>query len=457
MTKSIFSTKTLVACMVMMGSLMATSEALAGCRWYDAGCKAREAADKVKRAAEEAARAAQAAADRARAEAEARAAEARRVAEQAAALAAQQAAAARAAAEAAAKAALEVARQRAPMQPNEAVNFATARLNQAGSGAVNTMMAASSGITRAANDVNSGFRTAGDALDNELKKLNNVRIPDVAGFVQDATRPAVNQVKSFDAFRNTLNNNFAKLDSNDMGAIWSIMRTVMEQKRPSNEQIADFQATMRDLVGDVSNGCQVCPMPGRSGVGISVTIATPTVTGSTGLPIPLGGSVTFRLVQSTYLVNGRPQFVADYAVNAEATTAVRTIPEVSLGVTWINGELATNVLPLPSLSVSVAAGGAPTVYGSFAAGGGVGLTMPESVYMFLDKGERNKLLATLKNPSQGPAYVIDKANQALRDMETMVRNPSYEAGISVGMPGSVARIKADGALVMSVAGVIASF
>jgi hypothetical protein len=456
MTKSIFSTKTLVACMVMMGSLMATSEALAGCRWYDAGCKAREAADKVRRAAEEAARAAQAAADRARAEAEARAAEARRIAEQAAALAAQQAAAARAAAEAAARAALEVARQRAPMQPNEAANFANARLNQAGSGAVNAMMAASSGITRAANDVNAGFRSAGDALDNELKKLN-VQIPDVAGYVQEAVKPAAGQVKSFDAFRRTMDSNFAKLDSNDIGAIWSVMRTVMEQKRPSNEQIAEFDAAMRDLFGDVANGCAVCPMPGPSGVGISVTVSSPTVSGATGLPIPLGASVTFRLVKSTYLVNGRPQYVADYAVNAEATTAVRTIPEVSLGVTWINGELATNVLPLPSLSVSVAAGGAPTVYGSFAAGGGVGLTMPESVYMFLDKGERNKLLATLKNPSQGPAYVIDKANQALRDMETMVRNPSYEAGISVGMPGSVARIKADGALVMSVAGVIASF
>ena len=442
--------------MVMMGSLMATSEALAGCRWYDAGCKAREAADKVRRAAEEAARAAQAAADRARAEAEARAAEARRIAEQAAALAAQQAAAARAAAEAAARAALEVARQRAPMQPNEAANFANARLNQAGSGAVNAMMAASSGITRAANDVNAGFRSAGDALDNELKKLN-VQIPDVAGYVQEAVKPAAGQVKSFDAFRRTMDSNFAKLDSNDIGAIWSVMRTVMEQKRPSNEQIAEFDAAMRDLFGDVANGCAVCPMPGPSGVGISVTVSSPTVSGATGLPIPLGASVTFRLVKSTYLVNGRPQYVADYAVNAEATTAVRTIPEVSLGVTWINGELATNVLPLPSLSVSVAAGGAPTVYGSFAAGGGVGLTMPESVYMFLDKGERNKLLATLKNPSQGPAYVIDKANQALRDMETMVRNPSYEAGISVGMPGSVARIKADGALVMSVAGVIASF
>jgi hypothetical protein len=456
MTKSIFSTKTLVACMVMMGSLMATSEALAGCRWYDAGCKAREAADKVRRAAEEAARAAQAAADRARAEAEARAAEARRAAEQAAAIAAQQAAAARAAAEAAARAALEVARQRAPMQPNEAVNFANARINQAGSLAVSTALTASSGITRVANDVNAGFRSAGDALDNELKKLN-VQIPDVAGYVQEAVKPAAGQVKSFDAFRRTMDSNFAKLDSNDMGAIWSVMRTVMEQKRPSNEQIAEFDAAMRDLFGDVANGCAVCPMPGPSGVGISVTVSSPTVSGATGLPIPLGASVTFRLVKSTYLVNGRPQYVADYAVNAEATVAVRTLPEVSLGVAWIRGQLATNVLPLPSLGVAVSTPGATTQYGSYSGAGSVGLTMPEAVYMFLDKGERNKLLATLKNPAQGPNYVIGKANQAIRELKDMVMNYGLETGINVGFPGSLAFARPDGAMVMSVGGIIATF
>ncbi len=452
MKKSNHLTKTVLSSMLMLSSLMVTSEALAGCRWYDAGCKAREAAQRAREAADRVRQEA----ERAKQQAEAQAAEAKRIADQAAALAAQQAAAAQAAAEAAARAALEVARQRAPMQPNEAANFANARLNEARSGAVSSMMAASSGITRVANDVNAGFRTAGDALDNELKRLN-VRIPDVAGFVQEATKPAVNQVKSFDAFRRTMDANFAKLDSNDMGAIWSIMRTVMEQKRPSNEQIADFQATMRDLFGDVSNGCAVCPIPGRSGVGISVTVSTPTASGTTGLPIPLGGSVTFRLVQSTYLVNGRPVFVADYGVNAEATTSVRTVPEISLGVTWINGELASNVLPLPSLGVAVNAGGAQTPYGTFSGGGQVGLTMPESVYMFLDKGERNKLLNALRNPSQGPGYVIDRANQAIREMETMVRNPGYEAGISIGMPGSVSKIMPDGALVMSVAGVIATF
>ena len=447
--------------MVMMGSLMATSEALAGCRWYDAGCKAREAAESAKRRIEEAARAAQAAADQARQQAEAQAAEARRVAEQAAALAAQQAAAARAAAEAAARAALEVARQRAPMQPNEAVNFANARLNQVGSGiqgaAVSSMLAASSGINRAANDVNSGFRRVGDTLDNELKKLN-VRIPDVAGIVLESTKPAVNQVKSFDAFRRAMNTNFAKLDGNDMGAIWSIMRSVMESKRPSNEQIADFQATMRDLVGDVSNGCQICPMPGRAGVGISVTISSPTVTGSTGLPIPLGGSVTFSLVQSTYLVNGRPQFVAGYAVNAEATTAVRPIPEVTMGVTWINGELSTSVLPLATLSVAMSTPAVETPYGSFSGGGSVGLTTPDSVYMFLDVAERQKLVNALRNPSQGPAYVIERANQAIRDLENMVRNPALESGITVGLPGTSAmKIKPDGAMVLSLGGTIASF
>jgi hypothetical protein len=451
MKKSNLYSKTLLASKIAMSSLMATTDAMA-CSFWDAKCKKREiekrireAADRVKQEAE-----------RAKQQADAQAAEAKRLADQAAAIAEQQAAAARAAAEAAARAALEVARQRAPMQPNEAANFANARLNQAGSGAVSAMMAASSGITRAANDVNAGFRSAGDALDNELKKLN-VEIPDVVGFVQEAVKPATEQVKSFDAFRNTMDSNFAKLDSNDMGAIWSVMRTVMEQKRPSNEQIAEFDAAMRDLFGDVANGCAVCPMPGPSGVGISVTVSSPTVSGATGLPIPLGASVTFRLVKSTYLVNGRPQYVADYAVNAEATVAVRTLPEVSLGVAWIRGQLATNVLPLPSLGVAVSTPGATTQYGSYSGAGSVGLTMPEAVYMFLDKGERNKLLATLKNPAQGPNYVIGKANQAIRELKDMVMNYGLETGINVGFPGSLAFARPDGAMVMSVGGIIATF
>jgi hypothetical protein len=321
---------------------------------------------------------------------------------------------------------------------------------------VSTALTASSGITRVANDVNAGFRSAGDALDNELKKLN-VEIPDVVGFVQEAVKPATEQVKSFNAFRNTMDSNFAKLDSNDMGAIWSIMRTVMEQKRPSNEQIADFDATMRDIFGDVAYGCAVCPMPGPSGVGISVTVSSPTPTGTTGLPIPLGASVTFRLVKSTYLVNGRPQYVADYAVNAEATTAVRPTPEISLGVTWIRGQLASNVLPLPSLAVAATTPGRMTPYGSFAGAGSVSLTMPEAVYMFLDKGERNKLLATLRNPAQGPNYVVGKANQAVREMRDMVRNYGLETGITIGMPGSTSWVNPSGGMTMSVAGIIATF
>jgi hypothetical protein len=275
--------------------------------------------------------------------------------------------------------------------------------------------------------------------------------------VQEAVKPATEQIRSFDAFRRTMDSNFAKLDSNDMGAIWSIMRTVMEQKRPSNEQIADFDATMRDIFGDVANGCQICPMPGPSGVGISVTVSSPTPTGTTGLPIPLGASVTFRLVKSTYLVNGRPQYVADYAVNAEATTAVRPTPEISMGVTWIRGQLASNVLPLPSLAVSQSTLGAITPYGSYAGAGSVSLTMPESVYMFLDKGERNKLLATLKNPAQGPNYVVGKATQAVREMRDMVMNYGLETGINIGMPGSLAWAKPSGGMTMSVAGIIATF
>ena len=451
MKKSNLYSKTLLASMIAMSSLMATTDAMA-CSFWDAKCKKRE----IERKWNEAQNRIREEAERAKRELEARTAEAKRLADQAAAIAEQQAAAARAAAEAAARAALEVARQRAPMQPNEAANFANARLNQAGSGAVNAMMAASSGITRAANDVNAGFRSAGDALDNELKKLN-VEIPDVVGFVQEAVKPATEQVKSFDAFRRNMDSNFAKLDSNDMGAIWSIMRTVMEQKRPSNEQIADFDATMRDIFGDVAYGCAVCPMPGPSGVGISVTVSSPTVSGTTGLPIPLGASVTFRLVKSTYLVNGRPQYVADYAVNAEATTASRQTPEISLGVAWIRGELASNVLPLPSLGVAVSTLGAQTPYGSYAGAGSVSLTMPEAVYMFLDKGERNKLLATLRNPAQGPNYVVGKANQAVREMRDMVRNYGLETGISIGMPGSLAWAKPSGGMTMSVAGIIATF
>jgi hypothetical protein len=278
----------------------------------------------------------------------------------------------------------------------------------------------------------------------------------VAGYVQEAVKPAAGQVKSFDAFRRTMDSNFAKLDSNDIGAIWSVLRTVMQGNRPSDGQMADYRAAFTDLFGDVSNGCSVCPVPMGfpSGVGVALTVSTPTATAN---GIPVGGSVSFNLLQSTYLVNGRPQYVADYAVNAEATAAVRTLPEVSLGVAWIRGQLATNVLPLPSLGVAVSTPGATTQYGSYSGAGSVGLTMPEAVYMFLDKGERNKLLATLKNPAQGPNYVIGKANQAIRELKDMVMNYGLETGINVGMPGSLAFARPDGAMVMSVGGIIATF
>jgi hypothetical protein len=77
--------------------------------------------------------------------------------------------------------------------------------------------------------------------------------------------------------------------------------------------------------------------------------------------------------------------------------------------------------------------------------------------MFLDKGERNKLLATLKNPAQGPNYVIGKANQAIRELKDMVMNYGLETGINVGFPGSLAFARPDGAMVMSVGGIIATF
>ena len=64
----------------------------------------------------------------------------------------------------------------------------------------------------------------------------------------------------------------------------------------------------------------------------------------------------------------------------------------------------------------------------------------------------------LRNPAQGPAYVIERANQAIRDLENMVKNPALESGITVGLPGTSAmKIKPDGAMVLSLGGTIASF
>ena len=350
---------------------------------------------------------------------------------------------------------------RSPISSSEATNFAVSRLNQAGSGAqglaVSSMQATATGLTRSASDINWAFRRTGDALDAELRRLN-LPIPDVAGFVQQAAGPAVNEVKSFDAYRRAMGANFAKLDSTDLGAVWSVLRTVMKGERPSDGQMADYRAAFTDLFGDVSNGCAVCPRSYPSGVGLAVTVSTPTITGSTGLPIPVGGSVTFSLLQSTYLVSGKPLFVVGYAINAEVTTAIRPIPEVTLDVTWVAGALSTSKLPLATLSIAVSTPAVETAYGSWSGGGSVGFTTPEAVYMFLDQNERNKLFAALKNPAQGPAYVLEKANLALNELKTMVTNPAYDAGISVGLPGTSAmKLKPDGGMVLSLGGVIASF
>jgi len=250
-----------------------------------------------------------------------------------------------------------------------------------------------------------------------------------------------------------MSSNFGKLTKEDIGNIWGIMRTVMEQKRPSDEQIEDFQEVMKDLFGDISNGCQICPKTGPAGVGIGLTVASPTAG-----QIPLGASVTFSLVQSTYLVNGKPLFVAGYTVNAEATSASRPTPEVSLDVVWAPGQLSTSKLPSATLSVSMSTPAVETAYGSYSGGGSVGLVMPDTVYMFFDKNERRKLLAALKDVSKGPKWVVEKANAAITDLRKMVMNPAYEAGISVGMPGSGAlKLKPDGGLVMSLSGVIGAF
>lgn len=459
MKKSNLLTKTVLSSMIALSSLMATTEAMA-CSRFDVVCKAREAARKAEQKAREAAERARQEAERARLEAERRAEEARRAAEAAAALAAQQAEAARIAAEEAAKAAAAWAAARVPISPTEASNFATSRLNQAGAGlqglAVSSAQTTAMGLTRVGNDINWAFRRTGDALDAELRRLN-LPIPDVAGFVQQAAGPAVNQVKSYDAYRRAMAANFARLDSNDIGAIWSVLRTVMQGNRPSDGQMADYRAAFTDLFGDVSNGCAVCPVPMGfpSGVGVALTVSTPTATAN---GIPVGGSVSFNLLQSTYLVSGKPVFVAGYAINAEATTAVRPIPEVSMDVTWVMGQLSTSKLPLATLSIAVSTPAVESAYGSWSGGGSVGFTTPDSVYMFLDQTERNKLLAALKNPSQGPNWVLEKINQALNDLKTMVTNPAIDAGISVGLPGTSAmKLKPDGGMVLSLGGVIASF
>jgi hypothetical protein len=454
MKKSNLCTKTVISCMIMLGSLTATTDAIAGCKWYDAPCKAKEA----KKKAEELANKLKEEAERARIEAERQLAEANRIREEAERLAREQAAAQLALAEEIARAAAAWAAQRAPISPTEASNFATSRLNQAGSGAqglaVTSMQSTAMGLQRVGNDVNWAFRRTSDTLDAELRRLN-LPIPDVAGFVQQAAGPAINEVRSFDAYRRAMGANFARLDSNDVGAIWSVLRTVMQGGRPSDGQMADYRAAFTDLFGDVSNGCAVCPRPYPSGVGVALTVSTPTATAN---GIPVGGSVSFNLLQSTYLVSGRPVFVAGYTINAEATTAVRPIPEVSMDVTWVAGALSTSKLPLATISIAVSTPAIETAYGSWSGGGSVGFTTPDSVYMFLDQTERDRLLAALRNPAQGPNYVLQKANEAIRDLQTMVTNPAYDAGISVGLPGSSAmKLKPDGGMVLSLGGVIASF
>ncbi len=462
MNKSTRSKKALVTGMIVLGSLLTTSEVWA-CKRWDVACKAREAIKRAREKAEDEARRIEQAAKQAQQVAQAQAEQAKRAAEQAAALAAQQAAAAKAAEEAAMKAATEaanrlaeLARQQAPISPNEAMNFANNRFNQVASStqgvALTSLQATASGMTRVGNDINSAFRNVGDELESELKKLK-VEFPDVAGFAQDAMKPALNELKSFDAFRRTVSGNFAKLDKEDIGAIWGIMRTVMEQKRPSEDQIEDFSLIMKDLFGEVSNGCAICPKPVRAGVGIGLTVASPTAG-----QIPLGASVTFSLMQSTYLVNGKPLFVAGYTVNAEATTASRPTPEASLDMMWAPGELTTSKLPSATLSVNMSTPAVETPYGSYSGGGAVGLTMPDTVYMFFDKNERRKLVSALKEPSKGPSWVVSKANEAITDLRKMIMNPAYEAGISIGFQGNPLKVgRPDGGLAMSMSGVIGSF
>lgn len=461
MNKNFISKTALAVSMVMLGSLATVEEASACGRW-DVACKARRAANQARERAENEARRLDEARRQAQQLAQNQADAARRLAEEAAAQAAAQAAAAKAAEEAALRAATEAANRMAemalrqsPISPNEAMNLATRHANMVAStaqgAAVTSLQATSQGLTRAANDVNSAFRSVGDELESELKKLN-VAIPDVAEFAQTAMRPALNELKSFDAFRRTMSNNFAKLDKEDIGVIWGIMRTVMEQKRPSDQQAEDFAEIMRDLFGDVTKGCAICPKSGPASVGFAVTVSSPTVG-----QIPLSASMSFSLVQSTYLVNGKPLFVAGYTMSTDASAQPRLTPEVTLDVVWSPGELSTSKIPSATLGVGMSTPAVETPYGSYSGGGGVGLTMPDTVFKFFDKAERRKLLAALKDPSRGPSWVVSQANAAITDLRKMVMNPSYEAGISIGFPGAMALSPPDGGMSLSISGVIGAF
>ncbi len=469
MTKYRNIKKTLISSLLVLGSLTAATDALA-CKRWDIGCKIREAANRARDAAnaeaqrvrDEANRAAQAAQQAA----QAAAAAAQQAAQQAAAQAAAEAAAAKAAAETAARLAeaeaLRLAAQvqhRLPIKPAELASIVTKRANAYAGTAQGTALGAShatlAGMKRVGNDINGAFKSAGDELEN-LAKSFNIAIPDVGSLVQTAMKPPLSEIRAMDGYRKVVNANLAKLSQEDMGVIWSTMRSVMTHERPSADDIDDLDDVMKALFGDLTNGCAICPSkPTYSSVGFGMTITSP------GIPeTPVSLSMGFDLMMSTYLVNGKPQFVAGYSVAAQAT-AVPPPPEpsVTIDLKWAPGQLSANTIPQISMGLDITTPGAETPYGSVAGSGGVSLTLPNSVFIFLDKGERNKLVAALKDPSKGPAFVLGAVTTALNDLKTMFLNPGYGAGVSVDPfgRGSLKALSPDGALSTSIAGSIISF
>ncbi|MDB5960933.1 MAG: hypothetical protein JWP59_2227 [Massilia sp.] len=461
--------KNLALCLLVLGSLTVATDALA-CKRFDIGCKIREAAQRAREQADAEAQRVREAAQRAQQQA-AQAAQAaqqsaQQAAQQAAAKAAADAAAARAVADALARQAqaeaLRLAAQaqhRLPIKPAEVLMLASRRAdlvaNTAQGTALNAQHATLLGMNRVGSDINGAFKNAGDDLEKMAKQFN-IAIPDVASLIQSAMQPPLSQIKAMDAYRKVVNAKLATLSTEDMGVIWSVMRSVMARERPSDDDIDDLDDVMVALFGDVTNGCAICPSkPTFSSVGFGITITSP------GIPqTPVAGTLGFDLMMSTYPVNnGRPLFVAGYSVAVQATAQPPIEPDISIDIKWAQGQLSANKIPQISMGLDITTPGMQTQYGAVAGAGGVSLTLPNSVFIFLDKGERNKLVAALKDPSKGPAFVTQAVTTAMNDLKTMFLNPGYGAGVSLSPPGA-GKLKAlapDGALSTSIAGSIISF
>lgn len=461
--------KNLALSLLVLGSLTVATDALA-CKRFDIGCKIREAAQRAREQAEAESQRAREAAQRAQQQAQQATAQAAQAAQQAAQQAAAKAAAdalvVKAAAEALARQAqaeaLRLAAQaqhRLPIKPAEVLAFASRRAdligNTAQGTALNAQHATLLGMKRVGNDVNGAFKNAGDELEKMAKQFN-IAIPDVASLIQSGMQPPLSEIRAMEAYRKVVNGKLATMSQDDMGVIWSVMRSVMARERPSADDIDDLDDVMIALFGDVTNGCAICPSkPTYSSVGFGITITSP------GIPeTPVSGTLGFDLMMSTYPVNnGKPLFVAGYSVAVQATAQPPIEPDVSIDIKWAQGPLSPNRIPQISMGLDITTPGIPTQYGGVAGAGGVSLTIPNSVFIFLDKGERYKLLAALKDPSKGPAFVTQAVTTALNDLKTMFLNPGYGAGLSLSPPGEgkLKMLAPDGALSTSIAGSIISF